>query len=69
MSLEQVFDKLRARADQPLTEVHVVNGLHPDLPFDYYTDMLRGLEADPARTFTSSASRRSRSRSSPISTA
>ena len=33
MSLEQVFDKLRERAHQPLTEVHVVNGLHPDLPF------------------------------------
>ena len=45
LSLEQVFDKLRARADQPLTEVHVVNGLHPDLPFDYYLDMLRGLKA------------------------
>ncbi|MDQ3169947.1 MAG: aminofutalosine synthase MqnE [Acidobacteriota bacterium] len=44
MSLEQVFDKLRARASQPLTEVHVVNGLHPDLPFDYYLDMLRGLK-------------------------
>jgi len=45
LSLEQVFDKLRARADQALTEVHVVNGLHPDLPFDYYLDMLRGLKA------------------------
>jgi aminodeoxyfutalosine synthase len=27
LSLEQVFDKLRQRAHQPLTEVHVVNGL------------------------------------------
>ena len=45
MSLEQVLDKLRERADQPLTEVHVVNGLHPDLPFSYYTDLLRGLKA------------------------
>ena len=44
MSLEQVWDKLRQRADQPLTEVHVVNGLHPDLPFDYYTEMLRGFK-------------------------
>jgi aminodeoxyfutalosine synthase len=44
MSLEQVFDKLRERANQPITEVHIVNGLHPDLPFDYYTDMLRGLK-------------------------
>jgi aminodeoxyfutalosine synthase len=44
MSLEQVFDKLRQRANQPLTEVHVVNGLHPDLAFDYYLDLLRGLK-------------------------
>ena len=40
MSLEQVWDKLRSRAHQPLTEIHVVNGLHPDLPFEYYTDMI-----------------------------
>jgi len=38
MSLEQIFDKLRTRRDQSLTEVHMVNGLHPDLPFSYYTD-------------------------------
>jgi aminodeoxyfutalosine synthase len=44
LSLEQVFDKLRARANQPLTEVHIVNGLHPDLPFEYYLDLLRGLK-------------------------
>jgi aminodeoxyfutalosine synthase len=44
MSLEEVWGKLRTRADQPLTEVHVVNGLHPDLPFEYYTEMLRGLK-------------------------
>ena len=44
MSLEQLWDKLRARMHQPLTEVHVVNGLHPDLPFEYYLDMLRGFK-------------------------
>ena len=44
MSLEQVWDKLRQRAGQSLTEIHVVNGLHPELPFEYYTDMLRGLK-------------------------
>lgn len=44
MSLEQVWDRLRQRKDQPLTEVHIVNGLHPDLPFSYYTDLLRGLK-------------------------
>jgi aminodeoxyfutalosine synthase len=45
LSVDQVVAKLRARADQPLTEVHVVNGLHPGLPFSYYTDLLRGLKA------------------------
>ncbi|MEO8075138.1 MAG: aminofutalosine synthase MqnE [Acidobacteriota bacterium] len=44
MSLEQAWDKLRQRAAQPLTEIHVVNGLHPDLPFDYYLEMLRGFK-------------------------
>ena len=44
MSLEQAWDKLRVRADQALTEVHVVNGLHPDLPWDYYLEMLRGFK-------------------------
>ncbi len=44
MSLEQAWNKLRERADQPLTEVHVVNGLHPDLPWDYYLQMLRGFK-------------------------
>jgi aminodeoxyfutalosine synthase len=44
LSLEEAWDKLRRRAHQPLTEVHVVNGLHPDLPFDYYKELLRGFK-------------------------
>jgi aminodeoxyfutalosine synthase len=43
-SIDQVLAKLRERAHQPLTEIHIVNGLHPDLPFSYYTDLLRGLK-------------------------
>ena len=44
MSLEDAWEKLRVRHNQPLTEVHVVNGLHPDLPFDYYLELLRGFK-------------------------
>ncbi len=44
MSLEQAWDKLRERSDQALTEVHVVNGLHPDLPWDYYLELLSGFK-------------------------
>jgi aminodeoxyfutalosine synthase len=42
MTLEQAWDKLRQRGNQPLTELHIVNGLNPDLPFSYYMDLLRG---------------------------
>jgi aminodeoxyfutalosine synthase len=44
MSLEEAWDKLRKRANQPLTELHIVNGLNPELPFSYYTDLLRGFK-------------------------
>ncbi|NOT28057.1 MAG: aminofutalosine synthase MqnE [Acidobacteria bacterium] len=44
MSLEQAWDKLRKREHQPLTELHIVNGLNPDLPFSYYTELLRGFK-------------------------
>jgi len=44
MSLEKAWDKLRQRADQPLTEIHIVNGLNPELPFGFYTELLRGFK-------------------------
>lgn len=44
LSLEEAFDKLRQHAHLPLTEIHMVNGLHPDLPFDYYIELLRGFK-------------------------
>jgi len=44
MSLDEAWDKLRRRSHQPITEVHVVNGLHPDLPLDYYVELLRGFK-------------------------
>jgi aminodeoxyfutalosine synthase len=44
MSLEDAWDKLRQRADQPLTELHIVNGLNPELPFSYYTELLKGFK-------------------------
>jgi aminodeoxyfutalosine synthase len=44
MSLEQAWNKLRERQHQPITEIHIVNGLHPDLPWDYYLELLRGFK-------------------------
>ncbi|HOR28742.1 MAG TPA: aminofutalosine synthase MqnE [Candidatus Sumerlaeota bacterium] len=43
--LQEIFDK--AERDMPPggDELHIVGGLHPSLPFEYYTEMLRGLKA------------------------
>jgi aminodeoxyfutalosine synthase len=48
MPVEQVVEQAKAAAAGGATEVHIVGGLHPWLPFSYYTDMLRGIrEATP----------------------
>ena len=42
---EAVGQAARARGGRdPLTEIHIVNGLHAGLPFDYYTELLAGLK-------------------------
>jgi aminodeoxyfutalosine synthase len=44
MSLEEAWRELETRMDDPPSEIHVVNGLHPGLPFSYYEDLLRGFK-------------------------
>ncbi len=44
MTLEEAWGKLEARLHDAPSEVHVVNGLHPGLPFTYYEDLLRGFK-------------------------
>ena len=44
MSVEEVKDKVRQRLDEPIVEIHMVGGIHPDLPFDYYLEVLRGIK-------------------------
>jgi aminodeoxyfutalosine synthase len=43
-SLEEIYQRAEEGAAQGATEFHIVGGLHPDLPFQYYLDMLRGLK-------------------------
>jgi aminodeoxyfutalosine synthase len=45
MALEEVWKKAEVIPRAGIREVHVVGGLHPDFPFDYYRDLLRGLKA------------------------
>ncbi len=45
MSMDQAVGRIEALKDAFITEVHIVNGLHPGLPFSYYTDLLRAIKA------------------------
>jgi len=49
-SIDDVRAEARKAIDAGATEIHIVGGLHPWLPFDYYTDMMRAIreEADAA---------------------
>jgi aminodeoxyfutalosine synthase len=42
---EQIVEKAREALKLGITELHIVGGLHPLLPFSYYTDMLKALRA------------------------
>jgi len=44
LSLEQCFQKVRERASGTLTEVHIVGGHNPDLPYQFYLDLLGGIK-------------------------
>jgi aminodeoxyfutalosine synthase len=44
MSIEDIAGKIKERLDEPIREVHIVGGIHPDLPYSYYLDMLRAVK-------------------------
>lgn len=44
MTVDDVKRKVQERMDEPITEIHMVGGIHPDLPFSYYLDVLRGIK-------------------------
>jgi aminodeoxyfutalosine synthase len=44
MALEEAFQTAGEKWTEAVTEFHIVGGLHPDLPFQYYVDLIRGLK-------------------------
>ena len=44
-SVEEIVQKAREALKLGITELHIVGGLHPSLPFSYYTDMLKALRS------------------------
>src|SRR6266480_6550466 len=43
LTVDEMVQKAREALALGITELHIVGGLHPSLPFSYYTDMLRAL--------------------------
>lgn len=44
MALDEAFRVAGEGWTEAVTEFHIVGGLHPDLPFEYYVDLIRGLK-------------------------
>jgi aminodeoxyfutalosine synthase len=45
MALEEAFQTAASGYSEAVTEFHIVGGLHPDLPFQYFLDLVSGLKA------------------------
>ncbi len=43
-ALEEMYERAGEGVAEGATEFHIVGGLHPDLPFEYYLDLIRGLK-------------------------
>ena len=45
LSPEQVADRMRRQLDDPIREIHMVGGVNPALPFEYYLDVIRAMKS------------------------
>ena len=43
-ALEEIWQRAEQGVREGATEFHMVGGLHPDLPFEYFLDLMRGLK-------------------------
>lgn len=48
MALDEILDRARSSLADGISELHIVGGEHPSLPYDYYAEMIRSLhQLDP----------------------
>jgi len=43
-TLEEMYERANQGVREGATEFHIVGGLHPDLPFDFFLELIRGLK-------------------------
>ena len=46
MNVPQALNWIKERHSETMTEVHIVNGLHKELPFDYYLELLAAIKKE-----------------------
>ncbi len=46
LALNDILKRAAEASDAGATEIHMVGGLHPDLPFDFYLEILAAIKAD-----------------------
>jgi len=46
LALNDILEKCAEAVASGATEIHMVGGLHPELPFDFYLEMLAAIRAD-----------------------
>ena len=45
LNMEQMMDMVKKYDDQPITEVHIVGGVHPKMNLDFFAELLRKIKA------------------------
>jgi aminodeoxyfutalosine synthase len=45
LSMEQMLDKVKSYDGQPITEVHIVGGVHPKMDLYYFAELLKNIKA------------------------
>ena len=43
-ALEEMYERAAKGIREGATEIHIVGGLHPDLPFEYFLELIRGIK-------------------------
>lgn len=46
LSIEQIRERVREYAAHPITEIHVVGGINPRLPYSYYLDLVQAIKEE-----------------------
>jgi len=43
LTLDQIRDRVKEKLHEPITEIHMVGGVNPDLSFEFYLEMIRAV--------------------------